>query len=169
MNRLSLLALAALIAAGCSSSTGVKSSSSGVSAGATSTPASTSSGATAPETTAAPRPKVHRLASGLVYEDLAVGNGKMADPGLTVAVHYTGWLTDGTKFASSYDSGKPFTFTIGDADVIQGWNEGVKGMRIGGRRRLTIPPDLAYGARGRDNVIPPNATLVFEIELLGVH
>lgn len=111
---------------------------------------------------------VHKLASGLVYEDLVVGDGKMADPGLTVSVHYTGWLTDGTKFDSSLDRGQPFQFTLGTGQVIPGWDEGVKGMRIGGKRKLTIPPDLGYGARGAGGVIPPNATLVFEVQLLGV-
>jgi FKBP-type peptidyl-prolyl cis-trans isomerase len=112
--------------------------------------------------------KVHKLASGLVYEDQVVGNGTMADPGLDVMVHYTGWLTDGTKFDSSKDRGQPFTFRLGAGQVIKGWDEGVKGMRIGGKRKLTIPPDLGYGAAGAGGVIPPNATLVFEVELLGV-
>jgi FKBP-type peptidyl-prolyl cis-trans isomerase len=112
--------------------------------------------------------KVHKLASGLVYEDQVVGNGTMADPGLDVMVHYTGWLTDGTKFDSSKDRGQPFSFRLGAGQVIKGWDEGVKGMRIGGKRKLTIPPDLGYGAAGAGGVIPPNATLVFEVELLGV-
>lgn len=111
---------------------------------------------------------MHKLASGLVYEDLVVGNGKMADPGLTVSVHYTGWLTDGTKFDSSVDRGQPFEFTLGAGQVIRGWDEGVKGMRIGGKRKLTIPPDMGYGAAGAGGVIPPDATLVFDVELLGV-
>ena len=113
--------------------------------------------------------KVHKLASGLVYEDLVVGDGKMADPGLTVTVHYTGWLTDGTKFDSSLDRGRPYPFVLGQHEVIAGWDEGVKGMRVGGRRKLTIPADLAYGAEGRAPVIPPNATLIFEVQLLGVN
>lgn len=113
-------------------------------------------------------PKVHKLASGLVYEDVVMGAGRMAEPGFTVTVHYTGRLTDGTKFDSSLDRGVPFSFQLGSGQVIQGWEQGVKGMRIGGKRRLTIPPDLGYGARGAGGVIPPNATLDFDVELLEV-
>ncbi|MFM8559648.1 MAG: FKBP-type peptidyl-prolyl cis-trans isomerase, partial [bacterium] len=104
----------------------------------------------------------------LQYEDLVVGNGTMAEPGMNVSVHYTGWLTDGTKFDSSVDRGQPFQFQLGAGQVIRGWDEGVKGMRIGGKRKLTIPSDMGYGARGAGGVIPPNATLVFDVELLGV-
>ena len=111
---------------------------------------------------------MHKLASGLAYTDDVVGSGKMADPGLTAVVHYTGWLMDGTKFDSSKDRGQPFNFTIGAGQVIKGWDEGVKGMRVGGKRTLTIPPDLGYGAAGAGGVIPPNATLKFEVELLDV-
>ena len=111
---------------------------------------------------------VHKLASGLQYEDLVVGNGKMAEPGMNVSVHYTGWLTNGSKFDSSLDRGEPFKFQLGAGAVIQGWDEGVKGMRIGGKRKLTIPPDLGYGSHGAGSVIPPNATLVFDVELLDV-
>lgn len=107
--------------------------------------------------------------SGLRYQDLVVGNGPMAEEGTPVLVNYTGWLTDGTKFDSSYDTGRqPLPFTIGAGMVIRGWDEGVKGMRVGGKRKLTIPPDLAYGERGYPPVIPPNSTLVFEVEFLGV-
>ena len=112
--------------------------------------------------------RMHKLASGLAYTDDVVGSGKMADPGLTAVVHYTGWLMDGTKFDSSKDRGQPFNFTIGAGQVIKGWDEGVKGMRVGGKRTLTIPPDLGYGAAGAGGVIPPNATLKFEVELLDV-
>ena len=105
--------------------------------------------------------------SGLQYVDEVVGNGATAAAGQTVSVHYTGWLTDGTKFDSSKDRGRPFEFQLGAGNVIRGWDEGVAGMKIGGRRRLTIPPALGYGARGVGGVIPPNATLVFEVELLG--
>ena len=107
-------------------------------------------------------------ASGLVYEELAVGNGDEASAGRQVTVHYTGWLTDGTKFDSSKDRDDPFVFGLGQGQVIQGWDEGVTGMKVGGKRKLTIPPQLGYGARGAGRVIPPNATLVFEVELLDV-
>jgi len=106
--------------------------------------------------------------SGLVIEDISVGSGAEAGSGQTVSVHYTGWLTDGTKFDSSKDRDEPFEFQLGARWVIAGWDEGVVGMRIGGRRKLTIPPELGYGARGAGGVIPPEATLVFEVELLGL-
>jgi FKBP-type peptidyl-prolyl cis-trans isomerase FkpA len=107
-------------------------------------------------------------ASGLTYEDLTVGTGVSAAAGQTVTVHYTGWLTDGRKFDSSKDRNQPFEFPLGAGYVIAGWDEGVQGMQVGGVRKLTIPPGLGYGARGAGGVIPPNATLVFEVELLGV-
>ena len=107
-------------------------------------------------------------ASGLVFEDLVVGSGNAAASGQKVSVHYTGWLTNGTKFDSSKDRGEPFIFPLGKGHVIKGWDEGVAGMKVGGRRTLTIPPEMAYGARGFPPVIPPNSTLVFDIELLGV-
>ncbi len=107
-------------------------------------------------------------ASGLVYEELQVGEGETAQAGMTVTVHYTGWLTDGRKFDSSKDRNDPFQFGLGRGQVIRGWDEGVAGMKVGGRRKLTIPAELGYGARGAGGVIPPNATLVFEVELLGV-
>jgi FKBP-type peptidyl-prolyl cis-trans isomerase len=87
---------------------------------------------------------------------------------MRVRVHYTGWLTDGTKFDSSLDRGQPFRFVLGEGQVVQGWDEGVEGMRVGGRRKLTIPPNLGYGEAGAGGVIPPNATLIFEIELVGI-
>ncbi len=106
--------------------------------------------------------------SGLYYQDLEVGTGTEAQAGANVTVHYTGWLTDGTKFDSSVDRGTPFVFSLGAGRVIAGWDEGVSGMRIGGKRKLVIPADLGYGDRGSGNVIPPGATLVFDVELLGV-
>lgn len=108
-------------------------------------------------------------ASGLQYEDLVQGNGAVAAAGQTVSVHYTGWLTDGTKFDSSKDRGTPFEFRLGAGSVIRGWDEGVAGMKIGGKRKLTIPPALGYGANGYPGVIPPSATLIFEVELLGLN
>ena len=107
-------------------------------------------------------------ASGLVFEELVVGTGNTAAAGQKVSVHYTGWLTNGTKFDSSKDRGEPFVFPLGKGHVIRGWDEGVAGMKVGGKRKLTIPPTLGYGARGAGGVIPPNATLVFEVELLDV-
>lgn len=107
--------------------------------------------------------------SGLRYTDEQVGTGQEAKSGDRVSVHYTGTLVDGRKFDSSRDRGTPFQFPLGAGSVIRGWDEGVAGMKVGGRRRLTIPPELGYGARGAGNVIPPNATLVFDVELLGVN
>jgi FKBP-type peptidyl-prolyl cis-trans isomerase FkpA len=106
--------------------------------------------------------------SGLIIEELTVGDGDVAGAGQTVTVHYTGWLTDGRKFDSSKDRHDPFVFSLGERQVIAGWDEGVQGMKVGGCRKLTIPPQLGYGARGAGGVIPPNATLVFEVELLEV-
>ena len=107
-------------------------------------------------------------ASGLQYVDLVVGTGPSPERGQKAVVHYTGWLTDGTKFDSSVDRGQPFQFPLGMGRVIAGWDEGVATMKVGGKRKLTIPPNLGYGARGASGVIPPNATLVFEVELLGI-
>jgi FKBP-type peptidyl-prolyl cis-trans isomerase FkpA len=106
--------------------------------------------------------------SGLQYDDLLVGQGAFARAGDFVTVHYTGWLTNGRKFDSSLDRGDPFSFHLGQGQVIAGWDEGVQGMQIGGKRKLTIPSDLGYGPYGAGGVIPPDATLVFEVELLGV-
>ena len=111
-------------------------------------------------------------ASGLIIDDMVVGTGAAAAAGQQVSVHYTGWLfvngAKGKKFDSSKDRGDPFGFPLGAGHVIKGWDEGVQGMKVGGSRTLTIPPNLGYGARGAGGVIPPNATLLFEVELLGV-
>ena len=107
-------------------------------------------------------------ASGLQYRDLEVGTGKSPETKQTVTVHYTGRLMDGKKFDSSVDRGQPFKFKIGVGQVIKGWDEGVATMKVGGKRQLIIPPDLAYGSRGAGGVIPPDATLDFEVELLAI-
>ena len=112
------------------------------------------------------------MPSGLKYTDTKVGDGAEAKPGKKVSVHYTGWLYNngrrGAKFDSSLDRGQPFQFTLGAHQVIAGWDEGVAGMKVGGKRTLVIPPELGYGARGAGGVIPPNSTLMFDVELLGV-
>ena len=104
----------------------------------------------------------------LEIENQIIGDGDEAVAGQTVEVHYTGWLTDGTKFDSSLDRDQTFSFKLGAGQVIAGWDQGVSGMKIGGARKLTIPPDLGYGERGAGGVIPPNATLVFKVELIGL-
>lgn len=121
-------------------------------------------GATAANTTA--QPKETKLDNGLIIVDTQVGTGAEAKAGQRVTVHYRGTLTDGTKFDASYDRGEPFTFNLGAGQVIKGWDQGVAGMKEGGKRKLTIPSELGYGARGAGGVIPPDATLVFEVELL---
>lgn len=112
--------------------------------------------------------KPTKTSSGLEYWDIKVGTGDTAVAGKPVRVHYTGWLTDGKKFDSSVDRGQPFVFPLGAGRVIKGWDEGVAGMKVGGKRQLRIPPELGYGARGAGGVIPPNATLIFDVELLAV-
>ncbi len=104
----------------------------------------------------------------LKIENIKDGSGKEAVAGKKVSVHYTGWLTNGTKFDSSVDRGQPFVFDLGAGRVIKGWDQGVVGMKVGGKRKLTIPSSLGYGERGAGSVIPPNATLVFDVELLDV-
>jgi FKBP-type peptidyl-prolyl cis-trans isomerase FkpA len=118
---------------------------------------------------------MHTTPSGLQMQDITLGSGSTAEAGTSVTVHYTGWLHDenapegrGRKFDSSKDRGQPFEFDLGAGMVIQGWDEGVQGMKVGGTRVLVIPPQLGYGSRGAGGVIPPNATLVFEVDLLQV-
>ncbi|MDA8018267.1 MAG: FKBP-type peptidyl-prolyl cis-trans isomerase [Thermoanaerobaculia bacterium] len=113
-------------------------------------------------------PQLEETSSGLRYADLVVGEGDEARPGHQVSVHYVGKLTDGTEFDSSRTRDQPFEFALGQGVVIPGWDEGVAGMRVGGRRRLVIPPHLAYGDRGAGHLVPPGATLDFDVELLGV-
>jgi len=134
--------------------------------GETSTPA-----APAAPTAAAPAAQETTVttASGLKYEDLQIGDGAEAKTGDRVQVHYTGWLENGTKFDSSVDRGRPFEFPLGAGRVIRGWDEGVAGMKVGGKRKLVIPAALGYGDRGAGGVIPPGATLIFEVELLKVN
>lgn len=127
--------------------------------------------AKARQTEPAPTPQQARevvTPSGLRYTDLLVGEGTEAAKGKTVEVHYVGWLEDNTKFDSSQDPSHPFTFRIGIDDVIQGWHQGIAGMKVGGRRRLVVPPELGYGKQGVARVVPPNATLIFEVELVNV-
>lgn len=123
---------------------------------------------TTEDTTDMPDENMTKTDSGLMYEDLEVGTGAMPVQGQAVTVHYTGTLENGDKFDSSRDRNRPFSFTIGVGQVIKGWDEGVSTMRVGGRRTLVIPPELGYGARGAGGVIPPNATLIFDVELLRV-
>jgi FKBP-type peptidyl-prolyl cis-trans isomerase len=112
--------------------------------------------------------KMTKAPSGLWYTDVTAGQGAEAESGRTVRVHYTGWLPNGKKFDSSRDRGEPFAFTLGAGQVITGWDEGVKGMKVGGRRKLVLPPSMAYGEAGAPPDIPPGSTLVFDVEVLGV-
>ena len=108
------------------------------------------------------------MTGGLQYWEIKVGTGAVAKAGQKVSVHYTGWLTNGKKFDSSVDRGQPFDFQLGAGQVIKGWDEGVAGMKVGGKRQLRIPPELGYGSRGAGGVIPPDATLIFDVELLAI-
>ena len=177
-------AVAVIALAGCRQTGGAPGGSTSATSAAEATTAAPAppANAKAPATAPAPKPAAtmatrgategaeRTLPDGLRIVDIKVGSGAMAEYGSGVAVHYTGWLTDGTKFDSSRDRGTPYQFKLGAQPpmVIPGWEEGIKGMRVGGVRRLTIPPALAYGGRGASGVIPPDATLVFEVALLGV-
>lgn len=125
--------------------------------------------AQAPAKTEPAKPATEVKVTELKTEEIKVGTGAEAVAGKTVSVHYTGWLVDGTKFDSSKDRGQPFSFPLGGGRVIKGWDQGVAGMKVGGTRKLTIPASLGYGDRGAGGIIPPGATLVFEVELLGVN
>ncbi len=164
---LALLLLAG--AAGCQSDDTAKTETAATDTAATETVATeTTDGGETMEGTAVDENEV-TTESGLKYVDYTVGEGASPKEGDTVTVHYTGSLTDGTKFDSSVDRGQPFQFKIGVGQVIKGWDEGVMSMAIGGKRKLIIPPELGYGARGAGGVIPPNATLLFDVELLGIN
>jgi FKBP-type peptidyl-prolyl cis-trans isomerase len=175
------LALAAALATGCGQENPSSSEPPGganTAAEGSSAPNSPDAASTAPQSTEiAPdklpgdpvgEKKVQSAASGLKYVDLVEGKGSPAEAGQQVSVHYTGWLTDGTKFDSSVDRGQPFDFPLGGGSVIKGWDEGVAGMKMGGKRKLIIPADLGYGATGSPPTIPGGATLVFDVELLDV-
>jgi FKBP-type peptidyl-prolyl cis-trans isomerase len=118
--------------------------------------------------TAPPAPKIVATDSGLKYQELKVGTGDEAKAGATLEVHYTGWLKDGKKFDSSVDRNASFSFKLGAGMVIKGWDEGLVGMKVGGKRKLIIPPQLGYGERGAGDVVPPNAEMIFEVELLKI-
>jgi FKBP-type peptidyl-prolyl cis-trans isomerase len=157
--------LVAIGLSGCSTQAGR--SSQATPSGAPSSAQPSQSGVSGESTPAASNGDVEKPAA-LVTSDEVVGKGPSAKSGDRVTVHYTGWLVDGTKFDSSKDRHQPFSFALGAGKVIPGWDQGVAGMKVGGKRKLTVPPDMGYGARGAGGVIPPNATLVFEVELLKI-
>jgi FKBP-type peptidyl-prolyl cis-trans isomerase len=173
-----LLAMVAILAlAGCKQSSTTEQSSTttttSAASGTSATPGATTSGAATADkapsaTSGATEGQERTLPGGLKVTDVKVGSGPMAESGSTVAVHYTGWLMDGTKFDSSLDRGSPIVFQLGAGRVIKGWEEGIKGMRVGGKRKLTIPSSMGYGAQGYPPVIPPDATLQFDVELMDV-
>ena len=166
-----LLAMVAVLAlAGCKeSSTTEQSSTTTTTSAASGTSAKSEPAAGTPAATSgATEGQERTLPGGLKVTDVKVGSGPRAESGNTVAVHYTGWLMDGTKFDSSVDRGQPLVFQLGQGRVIKGWEEGIKGMRVGGKRKLTIPSSMGYGAQGYPPVIPPDATLQFDVELMDV-
>lgn len=175
MSKLSIAlgALLVLGVAGCRESSEKTGTMTEQSTSASATPAPSTATTTTPAAPALPglpgTGKVHKLADGLQYDDLVVGSGTMAEPGMNVSISYTGYLLDGTKFDSTQDhGGDPLKFQVASGQMIQGFDEGVRGMRIGGKRKLQIPWAMAYGEAGRPPVIPPKANLVFDIELLDV-
>jgi len=157
------LGLVATVAVACGDDDGEEASPTS-SASLTSSPSGTQAGGGPPAVSGEPT----TTASGLQFIDVKVGDGASPQTGQTVVVHYTGWLADGTKFDSSVDRGQPFSFVIGTGQVIKGWDEGVATMKVGGQRRLIIPPELGYGAAGYPGVIPGNAQLTFDVELIEI-
>jgi FKBP-type peptidyl-prolyl cis-trans isomerase len=155
-------------AAVASKASGTTASEHAAAASKASSPAANTQATAAPKAPAKVTGKPHTTASGVEYWDIKVGTGATAVAGRRLSMHYTGWLTNGQKFDSSLDRGEPFEFTLGVGQVIKGWDEGVAGMKVGGKRQLKIPPAAGYGSRGAGNVIPPNATLIFDVELLSV-
>jgi len=172
---LTLVCLTLTVASGCTQpTTGKKSGQTAPPAGKNATEGAAAASTTPSPTSASPKPAgaekqgAEPAEGKLQITDLVVGTGKVAETGKSVTVHYRGTLADGTEFDSSHKHGEPFSFPLGAGKVIPGWDEGVKGMKVGGKRKLVVPPDMAYGSRGAGGVIPPNATLTFEVELLDV-
>jgi peptidylprolyl isomerase len=163
---ISAVALLALLAASCQQSAKTTDSTTQTATETSSAPAT--SPATEPAPAASPSASTRTTASGLQIVEVQVGSGTTAESGKTVAMHYTGRFPDGTEFDSSRNRGTPLEFVLGTGAVIKGWDEGIAGMKVGGKRKLTIPPALAYGERGYPGAIPPNSTLVFDVELMDV-